>query len=102
LTHRGKQLTGTARTFDLAKGLFEAAWETYRLHCTEEDFQEHRRKRAATAWKYAMWDAGCRMPTQNTDGRSKCLCGAEITIANVDEHIYAAHLDLQNTASLRV
>jgi hypothetical protein len=25
------------------------------------------------------------------DGRSRCFCGAEITIADMDEHIYAAH-----------
>jgi hypothetical protein len=59
----------------------------------EADFETWRRDRASTAWKYAMWDAGCRLPTQMADDRSRCFCGAEITIADVDEHIYVAHID---------
>jgi hypothetical protein len=47
----------------------------------------------STAWKYAMWDAGCKLPTQTAEGRSRCFCGAEITIANIDEHVYAAHME---------
>jgi hypothetical protein len=37
-------------------------------------------------------DAGCKLPTQTADGRSCCFCGAEITIADMNEHIYAAHM----------
>jgi hypothetical protein len=60
---------------------------------TEADFTEHRRYRAFDAWKYAMWDAGCRLPTQVSDGRSTCFYSAEmITIANVEQHVYAAHM----------
>jgi len=32
------------------------------------DFTEYRRQRDCTAWKYAMWDAGLRLPTQSPDG----------------------------------
>ena len=39
-----------------------------------------------------MWDAGCKLPTQTADGRARCFCGAEIEIANMDQHIYAAHM----------
>ena len=60
---------------------------------TEADFLEYRRHRASTAWKYAMWDAGCRLPTQNADGRARCFCGARIGIADMDQHIYAAHME---------
>jgi hypothetical protein len=60
---------------------------------TEADFLEYRRYRASTAWKYAMWDAGCKLPTQTADGRARCFCGAAINLADVDEHIYAAHLE---------
>jgi hypothetical protein len=35
-------------------------------------------------------DVGCKLPTQTTDGRARCFCGAEIGIAD-DAHIYAAH-----------
>jgi hypothetical protein len=41
----------------------------------------------------ARWDAGCRLPTQTADGRARCFCGAEITFADMDQHIYAAHMD---------
>ena len=66
---------------------------------TEADFREYRRHRASHAWMRAMWDAGCRLPTQTADGLSQCFCGADIDMASMDEHIYAAHmgavLDLQ-------
>ena len=39
-----------------------------------------------------MWNAGCRLPTQVTDGLSCCFCGATIDIKNVEHHVYAAHL----------
>jgi hypothetical protein len=32
-----------------------------------------------------------KLPTQTADGRTRCFCGAEITIADMNEHIYAAH-----------
>jgi hypothetical protein len=60
---------------------------------TNADFLEYRRDRAFHAWKLAMWDAGSRLPTQTADGRARCFCGAEITIADMDEHIYAAHME---------
>jgi hypothetical protein len=60
---------------------------------SEGDFDEYRRHRASTAWMYAIRDAGCRLPTQTADGRSRCFCGAEITITDTDEHIQAAHME---------
>jgi hypothetical protein len=56
------------------------------------DFAAYRQQRAMTAWKYAMWDAGCKMPTQVPDGRAQCFCGAEIDMATMDGHICAAHM----------
>jgi hypothetical protein len=58
---------------------------------TERDFDEYRRYHAHEAWKYAMWEAGCLLPTQTADGRSLCFCGAEIEIAGLEQHISAAH-----------
>jgi hypothetical protein len=31
------------------------------------------------------------------DGRSRCFCGAEIGIADTNEHIYAAHMEPEAT-----
>jgi hypothetical protein len=80
LDHRGRSAGGTAATFDLARAGFEAAWKAYLPLCTEADFAEHRRQRAWTAWKYAMHDAGRPLPTQASDGRARCFCGAAIDI----------------------
>jgi hypothetical protein len=41
----------------------------------------------------AMWEAGCQLPTQTADGRSRCFCGVEIDVTNTSEHIYAAHME---------
>jgi hypothetical protein len=61
---------------------------------TESDFDECRRHRAREGWKHAMWDAGCKLPTQIADRRSRCFCGAEIDIAGVKRHVYAyEHVD---------
>jgi hypothetical protein len=82
---------GTAVDFDHARADFEAAWLTILPRLTEADFQKWRYQRDATAWKYAMWDAGMKMPTQLPSGRSRCYCGASIDIAGVSEHVRSAH-----------
>jgi hypothetical protein len=41
-----------------------------------------------------MWDAGCRMPTQSTDGQSRCYCGEPIDIVGASQHVYAAHMEM--------
>jgi hypothetical protein len=88
----GERKSGTARDFAAARAAFESAWSVFLSKRTEADFLEYRQHRASIAWKYAMWDAGNRLPTQTADGRSRCFCGAEITIADTHEHIYAAHI----------
>ena len=40
----------------------------------------------------AMWEAGCKLPTQMPDGRSRCLCGAEIDNKTAVDHICACHM----------
>jgi hypothetical protein len=89
----GEASYGTAASFDAARIAFEAAWSVFLAKRTEADFQEHRRHRASEAWKRAMWDAGCRLPTRVADGHSRCFCGAEIDLTSMDEHIYAAHIE---------
>jgi hypothetical protein len=88
----GERKSGTARDFAAARAAFESAWSVFPSKRTEADFLEYRQHRTSIAWKYAMWDAGYRLPTQTADGRSRCFCGAGITIADTHEHIYAAHI----------
>ena len=66
----------------------------YLRRCTEEDFAENRRHHTATAWKYRMHDTGTPLPTQLPSGRSKCFCGAPLTIQSVGDHIQQAHRDM--------
>jgi hypothetical protein len=40
-----------------------------------------------------MWDQGCKLPTQVADGRSRCFCGTEIGIADVEPHVAAVHME---------
>jgi hypothetical protein len=89
----GDSTGGTAADFDQARDAFERAWTIFLSKRTEADFEEWRRDRASTAWKYAMWDAGCKLPTQMANGRSRCFCGVEITIADADAHIYSQHME---------
>jgi hypothetical protein len=90
-SHRGEHEDGTAVDFEQARAAFEAAWLRILPTQTEADFQAWRDERDSTAWKYAMWDAGMRMPTQMPSGRSRCFCGAEIDIRGVEDHVRAAH-----------
>ena len=87
---------GIAATFDQARADFEAAWHAIQPKITEADYQEHRLQRASTAWKYAMHDdAGAKLPTAVSSGRSKCFCGAELTAQNISDHVLAAHMDMR-------
>jgi hypothetical protein len=89
----GDAANGTAADFPAARAAFESAWSVFLSKRTESDFLEYRRHRASGAWKQAMWDAGCKLPTQMADGRSRCFCGAEIDITSMDQHIYVAHME---------
>jgi hypothetical protein len=92
-SHRGLHASGTAKSFDAARATFEAAWQWLLPKLTEADFTEWRRQRTWDAWKQAMWDAGLKLPTQVADGRSTCFCGAEIGIADVEQHVLMAHME---------
>lgn len=87
----GEYLSGTAATFDQARAEFGKAWPVFLAKRTDTDFTAFRRHRAFTAWKCAMWDAGCRMPTQIPDLRSRCFCGTGIDIPSVGRHIIEHH-----------
>jgi hypothetical protein len=63
-SHPRECTSGTAASFDQARRDFEEAWRVFLANRTEADFDEYRKHRAWTAWKYAMWDSGCKLPTQ--------------------------------------
>lgn len=87
-----QQSAGNKDTFEEAKAAFQQAWEKLQPQITPAMRTEWLEHHAFTSWKYAMRDAGCRMPTENTDGRSRCFCGTEITTAGVSEHIRGSHM----------
>jgi hypothetical protein len=58
----GDHRTGTSATFDQARADFEAAWKEYLPNRTAADFQAWRDQRDWTARRYALWDAGERLP----------------------------------------
>ena len=88
---RTQMSAGNDDSFDGAKAAFQAAWSRLQPQITPAMIAEWREQQAFTAWKYAMWDAGCQMPTQSKVGRSKCYCGKEITVAGLASHVYGQH-----------
>ena len=66
----------TAVDFAAAREGFEAAWREIQPTITDPEF---------TAWKHAMLDAGMKMPTQFPSGRSRCYCGASLTIGGTPD-----------------
>ncbi len=87
---------GTQPTYDEAKTELERAWERLESQITADMADEWLKNQAWTAWKYAMWEAGCKMPAQTQTGRSKCFCGVEITAETTPAHIYEKHMTTKN------
>jgi hypothetical protein len=77
----GDAANGTAADFDAARAAFESAWSTFLAKRTEADFQAWRDHRDRTARKYAVLDAGQRLPPLEWEpGKPcsiwmKCPCG---------------------------
>jgi hypothetical protein len=91
-SHRGEREDGIAPDFFKARADFGAAWSRLLPKITDADLTEYRRERAHTAWKYKMWETGCKLPTQVASGRSQCYCGVEIDNNSIDAHIDAEHM----------
>jgi hypothetical protein len=95
-SHPGEHQSGTAATFDQARADFEAAWRVFLSNRTEADFQAWRDARDWTAWKYAMWERGERLPSQNPNSMMTCPCGEFFDSHDPEgsyvhrRHIYAA------------
>lgn len=84
------QRSGSTTTFEEARAAFERAWHELQPMLNEYNYETWRRSRDFHAWKTRMFADGCRMPTQNQNGWSKCFCGEPISIA-CEEHIRIAH-----------
>jgi len=74
-SHPGECTDGTAPTFDQARVEFEDAWRVFLSRQTEADFETWRAQRDWTARKYAMWQAGERLPSQKPSSLMTCPCG---------------------------
>ncbi len=93
----GECTTGTAASFEEARAAFEAAWRVFLGGRTEADFAAYGRHIALQAWKQEMWEAGCKLPSEVADGRSRCFCGAAIGITDVERHVLAVHMETNGT-----
>jgi hypothetical protein len=66
---------GTSATLERARADFEQAWAVFLAKRTEADFKAWRDARDWHARKYAMWEAGERMPSQKPNSLMRCPCG---------------------------
>jgi hypothetical protein len=89
----GQRRGGIAPTFAEARDGFERDWADLLPEIPEGAFDANRYSVAFTAWKYRMFDTGCRMPTQTKSDVSKCFCGVEITSSSSEAHIRDHHMD---------
>ena len=85
--HPGECTDGTAATFDQARTDFDAAWRVFLSKRTEADFQAWRDARDWTARKYAMWEAGERLPSQRPTSIMRCACGESFDSHRLDESL---------------
>lgn len=95
---RTQVTSGTAPTFEAARAAFQAAWEKLEPQVTPAMREEWLYQEAYTAWKLAMHNAGCRMPTQSPEGWSHCFCGARITTNSTSDHIAEQHMGTNRAA----
>jgi hypothetical protein len=94
-SHRGIAKDGIATTFDQARDDFEQAWRAIQPKIDESVLPGAPATRARTAWKYAMHDAGAKLPTELASGQSKCFCGAELTAESISDHVLAVYMDMR-------
>jgi hypothetical protein len=97
-SHCGLRASGTARSFDMARA---ARLKRHGVGCcprSRKPTSLSTGNRAHEAWKHAMRKAGCKLPTQVPDGRSRCFCGAEIDIAGTKQHVYTAPMVARESA----
>jgi hypothetical protein len=85
------------RTFYQARADFETAWRVFLSNRTEADFQAWRDARVWTARKYAMWERGERLPSQNLNSMMTCPCG-EFFDSHDGSYIHRGHIHAAQAA----
>ena len=60
----GRTAQRHSRHFDQARADFELAWQVFSARRSPADYQAWRDQRDWTARKYAMWERGERLPSQ--------------------------------------
>jgi hypothetical protein len=96
----------TAATFDEARADFEREWRVFLSKRTESDFQAWRDQRDWTARKYALWDAGKKLPPNEREpGKPcsrfrKCPCGVVFDMHGTEEvFLHVPHITMAERAS---
>ena len=93
-SHPGEHEDGTAATFDQAHPDFEAAWRVFLSNRTEADFQAWRDARDWTARKFAMWERGERLPSQNPNSMMTCPRGEFFDSHDPEgSYVHRRHID---------
>jgi hypothetical protein len=98
----GQSTNGVAETFEEARAGFERDWTKLSATRTEAHFELWRRNRDWHAWKDRMRDERLPLPTQRTNGQSRCFCGELLTTAGgMEKHIHTAHRGIGDSQSDR-
>jgi hypothetical protein len=89
----GEYTNGTGETFEQAREEFEAAWLVFLSHRREADFQAWRNDRDWHARKYAMWQRGERLPSQEPSSLMRCACGETFDSHRLEQNlIHVPHI----------
>jgi len=92
-SHPGECTDGAAATLDQARVEFEDAWRLFLSKRTDADFQAWRAQRDWTDRKYAMWQAGERMPSQKPSSLMTCSCGQVFDSHRLEQNLaHVPHL----------
>jgi hypothetical protein len=90
----GEIQSGTSATFEDARAEFASAWDIFLSKPHRGRFSGVALPAGFDRVEIRMWDRGCKLPTQLPAGRSKCFCGADLTISGVTDPVRAAHMVL--------
>ena len=101
-SHPGEHQSDTAATFDEARSDFETAWKVFLAKRTEADFQAWRDQQDWTARKYAMWQAGEKLPSQKPSTLMKCACGQQFDSHRIEDTlIHVPHITARAAHEIR-
>jgi hypothetical protein len=101
-SHPGEYTAGAAATFDQARVEFEDACRVFLSKRTDADFQAWRDQRDWTARKYAMWQAGERLPSQKPSSLMTCRCGEVFDSHRLEDAlVHAPHISVGSEGTTR-